>query len=109
MTFRVEEYTSVDISIVIRVILITEIILTSKRTVHNITVQYRTVGISTIDVVHYRNFIDYIVSVFRWVLLTPYHVVLMTEKRFDLKTYCTVHNCTDVPYGRYPYCSSVRK
>ena len=52
MTFRVEEYISVDISIVIRVILITEIILTSKRTVHNITVQYRTVGISTIDVVH---------------------------------------------------------
>ncbi len=53
MTIRIEEYILVDryISILIRVVLITEIVLTSKRTIHNNTVQYRTVGISKIDVV----------------------------------------------------------
>jgi len=53
MTIRVEEYISVDILNPYphgpqnRL----EIVLTSKRTVHNCTVQYRTVGVSTINVV----------------------------------------------------------
>ena len=51
MTIRVEEYISVDILNPYPRGPLSEIGLTSKRTVHNTTVLYRTVGISTIDMV----------------------------------------------------------